>query len=153
MKKNVKLDTLTKKFFKLYWNGEMIGHPPPKWTTWHLENIPPEASMAGCYAIYAEDELRYIGSAVTEGKNFHRTGEKYGLLKRLERHVIRKQSRGSNLYVPFPPEKKLHWKGITCIRLIGFPDAHRHLAAALEFYLINRLAPSVNAQVRWRAEP
>ena len=106
--------------------------------------------MAGCYAIYAEEVLLYIGVAVTEGKNHQRIGKRYGLLKRLERHVLRKRSRGSTLYVPMTKESKSHWQGITSIRLIGFPDEHRHLAAALEVVLINRLDTVVNAQARWR---
>lgn|GEM_PF-6689453 len=48
--------------------------------------------MGGCYAIYGGDRLLYIGVAVTEGKNATKTGKKYGLLNRLERHVIRRAS-------------------------------------------------------------
>lgn len=152
MKNPQDLEKLTKTFFKQYWNDDHIGYAPPKWSIWSLDGIPHEAQMAGCYAIYASDELRYIGAAVTEGKNFKRIGKKYGLLKRLERHVIRKHARGSTLFVPFSKDKKPQWEGVTCIRLIGFPDEHRHLAAALEVYLINRLDTVVNAQARWRGE-
>ena len=144
------LEKLTKSFFEQYWNDDRTGHSPPKWSSWQLDGVPPEAQMAGCYAIYAEDKLLYIGAAVTEGKNFQRLGKRYGLLRRLERHVLRKPSRGSTLYVP--KENKLHWQGTTCIRLIGFTDDHRHLAAALEVFLINRLDTVVNAQSRWRNE-
>jgi hypothetical protein len=146
------LEKLTRSFFEQYWNDGHIGSPPPKWRSWHLDGVPSEAQMAGCYAIYAEDALLYICVAVTEGKNYQRKGKRYGLLKRLERHVLRKHSRGSTLYVPMTKENKSHWQGITSIRLIGFPDEHRHLAAALEIFLINRLDTVVNAQARWRNE-
>lgn len=106
--------------------------------------------MAGCYAICRGRKLLYIGVAVTEGKNFSKTGKKYGLLKRLERHVIRRTTRGIHSYEPFAHKEQ--WQDITCIRLLGFPDEHRHMAAALEAYLINRIDTHVNAQSRWRED-
>jgi hypothetical protein len=104
--------------------------------------------MGGCYAIYEKSKLLYVGVALTEGKNASQTGKKYGLLNRLERHVIRKSERGSAQYIPFAHKEQ--WQNISCIRLIGFPDEHRHLAAALECYLIANLVTVVNAQSRWR---
>lgn len=62
--------------------------------------------------------------------------------------MLKKAGRGATTYIPAP--NKPHWKGITSIWLIGFPDAHRHMAAALELYLIKQLDTSVDAQSTWR---
>lgn len=142
------LEEYTDEFFRLHWNDDLIGDQRPEWNTWNLNGVPLEAARGGCYAIYEGEDLLYIGVAVTEGKNTAKTGKKYGLLKRLERHVLRKGPKGSLRYLP--QERKAQWQNITTIRLIGFPDQYRHLAAALEAYLINRLTTTVNAQSRWR---
>lgn len=146
MIQTVTLESATRDFFRLYWNESHIGEPP-QWNTWNLVGEPAEAKKGGCYAIYRAETLLYIGVAVTEGKNAAKTGKKYGLLNRLMRHVIRRKGRGSTEFVPY--EKKEQWKGLTRIHLIGFPDDHRHLAAALEAYLIRKLPTVVNAQSRW----
>lgn len=149
MKSFLKLDEATERFFSLYWNEQSIGSSAPCWSTWNLYGKPVEADMGGCYAIYEKSKLLYVGVALTEGKNASRTGKKYGLLNRLERHVLRKSARGSTQYVPLAHKEQ--WQKISCIRLIGFPDELRHLAAALECYLISNLVTVVNAQSRWRA--
>jgi hypothetical protein len=143
------LEKETSAFFALHWCKEHISGAIPQWTTWNLNGIPPEACSGGCYAIYAKAQLLYIGVAVTEGKNAGKNGKKYGLLDRLKRHVIQKDARQSSRFIP---HKKYvnKWNGMTSIRLIGFSDEYRHLAAALEIYLIKRLAPPINAQTRWR---
>jgi hypothetical protein len=142
------LETVTKEFFRLYWNEGQIGEPRPQWSNWNLIGRPPEADKAGCYAICRGSKVLYIGVAVTAGKNHKKTGKRYGLLDRLLRHVISRKGRGSSEYIP--KAKKEQWKSITCICLIGFPDGHRHLAAALEAYLIERIPTVVNAEARWR---
>jgi hypothetical protein len=144
------LEKATADFFDLYWDERRVGHPRPTWSAWRLAGVPGEAAKAGCYAIFSGRDLLYVGVAVTEGKHSATKGKKYGLLNRLERHVIRKAGRGLTSYVPAP--NKPQWKEITEIKLLGFPDDHRHMAAALELYLIKRLDTMVNAQSRWRKE-
>jgi len=92
MKQVPTLEEATDDFFELHWNASRISDLRPRWKTWNLQGVPPEAGMGGCYAIYGGDRLLYIGVAVTEGKNATKTGKKYGLLNRLERHVIRRAS-------------------------------------------------------------
>lgn len=142
------LERTTAEFFDLYWDERRLGQPRPTWSSWRLSGVPSEASKAGCYAIYKGNQLLYVGVAVTEGKHSAATGKKYGLLNRLERHVIRKAGRGATSYVPAP--NKPQWHDVTEIRLLGFPDDHRYMAAALELYLIQRLDTTVNAQSKWR---
>ena len=142
------LESITAGFFDLYWDERRLGQARPVWSIWLLKGVPPEAEKPGCYALYSGEELLYVGVALTEGKNSISSRKKYGLLNRLERHVLRKSARGATSYVPAP--NKPQWQEITSIRLLGFPEQHRHMAAALEAYLINRLDTVVNAQARWR---
>lgn len=141
---NSNLEKNTQDFFHLYWNKDLIGIDAPKWNDWLCINgvlgeAPPEIrGKAGCYAIYQDSDLLYIGVAVTEGKDFLRNGgPRYGLINRLKRHVIS----GSQNFVP--NEK---WNSITSIRWIVFPDECRHLAAALEVYLIKRNKTKYNSE-------
>lgn len=139
------LARVTRRFFKLHWSSNRV---QPTWRRWDLTDPPPEAEMGGCYAVYRKEKLLYIGVAVTQGKNAAATGRRYGLLNRLRRHVVRKK-RGSNGFEPMVRVGKEQWEKIDCIQLIGFPDEQRYLAPALEGYLIERLQPEINAQVRW----
>lgn len=94
------LEDLTAEFLTLHWDSKKITEKCPHWATWDLDGVPEEATKGGCYAIFDEQWLLYIGLAVTEGSNQAKKGEKYGLLNRLQRHVIMKGSRTSSNYVP-----------------------------------------------------
>ena len=139
----------TQNFFKNYWNQSAIGIPP-EWEEWNLEGEPKQAASGGCYAIFHNSKLLYIGVAVTEGKHSQSKGRKYGLLNRLKRHVLRRDPSNSERYIP--KADKSQWKDVTSIWLIGFPDSDRCLAAALEVYLIQKIDTDVNAESKWRRE-
>lgn len=149
--RKTELDRATDQFFSFHWNESNIGSSPPAWRTWDRRGSPDEAQMGGCYAIYEDSKLLYIGLAVTEGKNAAR-GRTYGLLNRLRRHVLKGSLDERGQYPPQTRLGKEHWANLDCIRLIGFPAGQRYLAAALEIYLIDRMGPKINAQSRWRSE-
>lgn len=147
----VDVDSATRDFFKLHWSDLEIGCSPPRWRTWDRSGRPDEAELGGCYAIYEGAELLYVGVAVTEGKNASQ-GKKYGLLSRLQRHVLKRSLDAEGRYPPLDRKGKEHWANLDCIRMIGFPAGQRYLAAALEVYLISRLQPKINVQARWVRE-
>lgn len=123
-------------FFKSYWTLR-IGDSP-KWSEpWNWNSEIPNQSMRGCYALFAGEEIVYLGVGIG------RSSEKYngaGLGDRLKRYWQRNKIDPSRKrYTP-----KQDWQELTTLRTIGFSEEHYHLAAALEIFLIRRLRPRRN---------
>lgn len=127
-------------FFARHWSRELMG-PPPEWHCWEtfLHGSVPNYQHGGCYALFAGDELIYIGLGASRG------GGRYvahGVSRRLMAHVIRSdKARG-----PFASKLLENWAETTAIWTIGFPTGE-YLAAALETYLIRELSPRRNSRV------
>lgn len=131
----IDLKAETEEFFLKYWkdsNGDK-----PIWKFWDFNS---EIFNQGCYAIFNESELIYIGVAI--GNNSGKYIGK-GLAARLKRYYqLNNDSEPSKRYKP----KKLGEVPITGIMTFGFTPEHYWLAAALEIFLINKLNPPQNAQ-------
>ena len=129
----------TDAFFAMHWCPE---HGiEPKWEGWDnfLYGSVPNYLYPGCYAIFSESGLVYIGLGASKGSGRY---PERGISRRLMGHVIRSNrelGRGWS-------ELTETWKEASSIHTIGFKNAE-YLAAALETYLIRKLEPSRNARV------
>jgi hypothetical protein len=60
MKTENDLKILTKKFFRNYWNP--TNGQPPSWSEhWHFHGQIPKSEKRGCYALFKNEEIIYIG--------------------------------------------------------------------------------------------
>src|SRR5690606_1694229 len=77
----------TGSFFDLHWNTTAIG-VPPVWEPWatFLEGSVPNYQYGGCYALFVESELVYIGVGVSRGGGLY---PQHGISRRLMAHVLR----------------------------------------------------------------
>lgn len=134
----------TTAFFDAHWNCEQLGADRPTWSKWEtfLEGSVPNAEYGGCYALFAGDDLLYVGVGISKGGG---TYPNCGISRRLMSHVIcadKKRGRGW-------AKLREQWADppLTAICTIGFPHERVYLAAALEGYLIRRLDPPRNRKV------
>ena len=128
----------TEEFINRYWNYS--NENTPSWLThWRFDGTIPNHEIRGCYALFEEENIVYIGVGI--GKSFGRY-EGNGLGDRLKRYW--KLNKSHNTDKKYEPAED--WKNITSIMTIGFDDEHYPLAAALEIFLINRLKPEKNKQ-------
>lgn len=91
--------------------------------------LPNNDKNAGCYGLFAGDELVYIGKGL--GKNS-------GLASKVSKRWVSNKGDLEQQYIP-----SKEFPDITSIMTIGFED-HSFLAAALEIYLIEVLLPPRN---------
>lgn len=139
----VDLDQLrveTSAFFSLHWDTASLG-VPPQWDCWEtfLEGSVPNYQFGGCYALFANEELIYVGLGASRG------GGRYvahGISRRMMAHVYRSdRTRG-----PYSLQLREGWEEVTAAWTLGLPDRD-YLASALESFLIRRLAPLRNGRV------
>lgn len=128
----------TKEFFIRYWNP--INGESPEWSVhWVFNSTIPSNNKRGCYALFNDKELVYIGVGI--GKSFGNY-QGSGLGDRLKQYwQVNKDSNADKKYKPTKD-----WAELTSIMTIGFEEEHYPLAAALEIYLINKLNPPRNFQ-------
>ena len=130
------LKQATKDFFGRYWNKQN-GDPPEWGEHWYFDGTIPNHDKRGCYALYAGEEIIYIGCGL--GKSFG-IYEGSGLGARLNEYwEVNKDKHNVKKYKP-----KTDWNELTSIQTIGFDKEYYHLAAALEVFLIERLKPEKN---------
>jgi hypothetical protein len=137
------LDRETSTFFTRHWQSERLSCAVPRWAPWALAGIPNDHDSGGCYAVFAGDELLYVGVALTPGRSVKIGKARVGLYNRLRRHVVKPESRGATVH----KGKDSRWLSMTRVELIAFADEFRYLAAALEIYLISSLRPQHNKAV------
>ena len=133
------LRTYTKEFFNLYWNPSIGQIPDWSEIHWDFNSEIPNHDKRGCYALFHDGEVVYIGIGIGNSFGTYRGS---GLGDRLKRYwQVNKETNPQKKYKP-----KGEWadKGITSILTIGFPSEHYHLAAGLEIYLIEKLQPLYN---------
>lgn len=128
-----KLDELTNSFMESHWN-RLVHENPPYWSDfWNFTGPIPNGSYKGCYALYSETELIYVGVAIDAAINV-----------RTASYTNVAANGYNNLNRPYKPIKEWELNGLKAIRTIGFPDFQWYLAAALEKYLISELKPRYN---------
>ena len=130
------LKQATKEFFDRYWNPQN-GDPPEWGEYWYFDGTIPNHDKRGCYALYAGDEIIYIGVGKGKSSGIY-IGS--GLGARLNSYwEINKDEFSGNQYKP-----TADWNKVTSIQTIGFEEEYYHLAAALEVFLIERMRPERN---------
>lgn len=133
---NLKLNT--EEFFKLYW-PKTQNEIAPKWESqWLFNGTIPSHNKQGCYALLINDEIVYIGSAISRGTEQY---QNHGLGYRLKNYF--KVNKNSTISKDQYTQTE-GWQEISAIITIGFPAEHFWLAAALEIYLIKKMNPFRN---------
>ncbi len=112
----------------------------PEWSPeWIFEGELPNHNRQGCYALFSEDEIIYIGVGIGKGSGQYKNN---GIGYRTKRYwCLNKDENRSTRYAPTSD-----WEAVGYIRTIGFEPEDAYLAAALEIYLIERLDPPRNSQ-------
>lgn len=137
-----KLQQTTDEFFRRHWRSESLSCQQPNWNGWEefLYGSAPNYELGGCYALFAGNELLYVGLGASRGGGLY---PDHGISRRLMAHVIASdRHRGESWSRLRDP-----WSSITAIFTIGFPNECIYLAAALEAFLIRELSPPRNARV------
>ncbi|MCW5581097.1 MAG: hypothetical protein KIS72_07145 [Luteimonas sp.] len=134
------LEEKTAEFFERHWARSILGLPP-KWKGWDtfLQGSVPNFRCGGCYAIFFESELAYIGLGASRGGGIYPS---HGISRRLMAHVLRSDPEQGVGYSKLLDE----WADATNIYTIGMPNTE-YLAAALETYLIREISPPRNNRV------
>jgi hypothetical protein len=134
--------TSTERFFKRHWG---IEQPSPAWDfSWQWRGAIPNYDHGGVYALFAGNQLLYVGLGASRGGGIYKNR---GISKRLYGHVIRVAPNDPEGTLYLPRERWLAL-GIDLVATIGFPSAYDYLASALEDYLIGELNPSENSVKR-----
>lgn len=138
MKTEKQLRKTTKEFFENYWSHN--NGAPPEWSNhWYFNDSIPNNEKRGCYALFKESEIIYIGVGIGKGTGIY---QGCGLGFRLKKYwEVNKDKTVNKKYRPTE-----NWKELTSIITIGFEENHYSSAAALEVYLINKINPSKNFQ-------
>lgn len=128
----------TKEFFNRYWcadNGAI-----PDWSNhWDFNSSIPNNEKRGCYALFRDKEIIYIGAGISKGTGIY---QDCGLGFRLKKYW--KLNKDNDALTKYKPTSD--WIELTSLMTIGFENEHFPLAAALEVYLINKLRPQRNTQ-------
>ncbi len=114
------LDNVLNEFIELHWNKDDSSLVIPIWTHYDGQEEVPFKNAAGCYVMVSGSELAYVGSCLGQG----------GISKRIRDYL--KPSTLNN--------RKYEFKWYDSVYLIAFDPKISYLAAAFEFFLINRLS-------------
>lgn len=130
----------TANFFQMHWSTDRLG-PAPEWDIWEtfLLGSVPNHKKSGCYAIFFDTGLQYVGLGASRGDQRY---PQHGVSRRLMAHVIRSDRQRGIGWSKLTNE----WKDATAIYTIGFVQAD-YIAASLETYLIRELSPPRNRRV------
>jgi hypothetical protein len=132
----------THTFFGRHWSVEACPSQLPEWKSWSefLYGSVPNYDMGGCYALFANSELLYVGLGASKGGGPYAN---HGISRRLMAHVLASdRHRGASWSKLRDP-----WGDVTALYTIGFPNGVAYLAAALESFLIRELDPPRNSRV------
>lgn len=136
------IDEATELFFSRHWVRSAIGSEPPRWVEWKsfLFGPVPNHDKAGCYALFRNTELVYVGLGASKGSGIY---TEHGLATRLMKNVLCKDWSKEGDWAKLNPK----WDYITSLRTIGFAADTSYLAASLESFLIRQLRPPENKKV------
>lgn len=134
------LERATSEFFVRHWSENLLGCHP-RWEAWQefLSGSVPNYQFGGCYALFEDDKLVYVGLGASRG------GGRYlesGISRRMMSHVYcSNREPGKNTL-----KLRDAWLSVNSIYTIGLPD-RAYLATALESFLIRELSPPRNKRV------
>ena len=129
----IKLIEETDNFFQLHWNRMKISMEPPKWSIpWQFSGSIANGDMAGCYALFSNEKLLYIGVA------------ERGLGSRTNSYTRVLKTQSSIQERSYVAEASWQARDLTHLHTIAFPVEYWYLSAALEKFLIRKLNPSEN---------
>lgn len=114
----------------------------PHWKNWDefLFGSVPNYELGGCYALFSESGLQYVGLGASKGNVLY---PEHGISRRLMAHVLKSdRPRGKQW-----SQLRESWSSVTSILTIGFSNDYSYMAAALETFLIRELDPPRNARV------
>lgn len=142
MKTFADLESATNDFFRLHWPAAESFGSPPTWVSWDqfLRGSVPNYTRGGCYALFENERLAYIGKGVGIG---NKSTPQHGISRRLSSHVIcvagYTEKKGQHL-------SKLRggWENVTAISTVGFLASTEYIAHSLENFLIRQLQPPRN---------
>ena len=127
----------TAQFFSLHWGFET---PHPEWElNWDWTGPAPNYLLGGLYALFAKEELIYIGLGASRGGGPYK---ERGISRRLSAHVL-KIAPEDVLETYLPQERWLAY-GVDLVGTLGFEQENSYLAPSLEDYLIGHLNPPEN---------
>jgi hypothetical protein len=138
----VELESATLEFFKRHWVSQVLGMPPLSWRKWEsfLSGSVPYHDTAGCYALFEDAALIYVGLGASRGGGIY---DGYGLSRRLMGHVIcADRGRGVGW-----SKLTSAWSTVTELFTLGFSKELSYVAASLETHLIRQLKPPRNGRV------
>ncbi|GMG88766.1 hypothetical protein [Biformimicrobium ophioploci] len=129
----------TAEFFERHWPRDLELSPPVWDIGWSWSGSVPHHDKGGVYALFsANGDVLYVGLGISSGGGPY---DQHGISRRLIAHVIATdKSKGRGHYVP-----QDKWQDVKDLGAVGFPAEYSYLAAALEDFLIRKLAPSRNA--------
>jgi len=147
------LNRVTSAFFGAHWPGAGNDNAWPCWVEYRHHSSGtyntfcgeiPNHDLRGCYALFADSDLVYVGLGASRGEGRY---EKHGIGNRLMKHVVSWDRK----YPARPgPERRYilqeRWSqcGVNSIYTIGLPQNIDYLACALEMFLITKTQPREN---------
>lgn len=142
MSSSTDLHTQTGEFFARHWQVPELLGAPPEWKDWlpFLHGSVPNHDKSGCYALFENAKLVYIGLGASKGGGLYPA---HGVSRRLLAHVIWSDSEKGGGWCRLRDE----WASVTSIQTIGFESGAAYMSAALEGFLIRRLEGLRNARV------
>ena len=116
----------TAEFFRRHWPSTEEKQAPIWSERWDFVGTIPNFDKAGCYALFADEELIYVG--VSEDTIAIRTNNYTRMAPGARSIDVTKR--------PYVPTAYWAVRKLNGIRTIGLPEEYRYLAPALESYLI-----------------
>jgi len=137
----------TDTFFSLHWIESKIEPKVPIWCKPEkvpLKDVFPDQGKPGCYALIKDEEVVYIGSAVSKGSGIYKD---FAIANRLWSYFRwDKQMSAVEGHRCYVPRKNIDY--FNAVTTIGFPTELKYLALALEAFLIEQLKPIRNIKLK-----
>ena len=136
------LETFTAIFFDRHWPHDDFNELRPTWIVWKpfLHGPVPNHKFAGCYALFKDNELVYIGHGASRGGGRY---EHHGIGRRVMAHIIASdKQRGAEW-----SKLRERWIDINGFYSIALPHTLAYLSSSLETYLIRTLPTDRNRNV------
>lgn len=128
------IENATLEFFELHWCQSKLPTYPEWSPEYRFVGEIFNNSKQGCYVLFKNESVLYIGSAVSSGSGIYK---ECGIGERFNHYLAWDKTKTTEIqnrhYIPVGAIED-----ITSVRTIGFPSGFGYLALALEGYLIAR---------------